>query len=1775
MEILWLLLRVFLMIALVCLMAIPLLLEFLSFRKDKKNEISDKRFRILLFTVVYFIVVAIVMTALKDLFYAITSWPLLTRIAGFFTTYARIDYAVSVFFAILLNFGIGLLFWFLLRFVRMGLAGKDLSMPRGKNGDFTLLQKIERAILRFFKEEYWFFVGKILKFLCLTLSALYAVLFLVYQLPIFFGAAWIPYGILSQIFDAGYLYPMLTLLPLYEAWFFLGGLEYVESKCPELQKVPPKTADHSVDVEEVNNQCRKLFKNFFRCQLEDLRNSSEISTTDCLPVTRMIADGIEGDQRNPHPAKPGYIKCLDVIVRNDLHSLGIKHDKKSVHEGEGREVPTGVIVNGGFFSEFSAYFLRYLSTVLARGDNVVFVCNDNVQIHAVAGYVTQAMEELYSLYPGSAVTADAVDDSGISLDHPVWNVCAVSGERSNIDRVRIDDCSILVTDLPYLCSADFEKNHSAFSCLIDTVIFVDVLNSVNQYPRQMSLFDTNLRNVREEAALRARNSSKSSRSKTGDPCKNDAFRVRYTSKQIKYVCFDDSRAPGLDRVLKNLLSAGFKTADAMDYSPATTVCCYDFEGRPDENGKIVLPQSAMAVEELGVLVNISDYAVSFGAETVSLFADKRIPFGDFRESVHSNANNGFFANPENQLFFNTPLYNPDHYNVIVAFDGEDNLPAVIRRYAAMTSDRPALVMVFSRPYLLRDYYAANINGLWQSEQLLRIPVEKSRKQDALHKILVQASAGGISMEETCAILSNANLKEYEELQKAGDFNGILWKILGDCDVPRDNGYNLYDYFEFDSRREFGKDGVFVAEDKVRLRKHGTLYDYVKGRNMIRLVTPKAELLLPIPKDRITQNFIVGQNMLYDGNVYVINNLDPESGKIYVSRVTGGRNNVSYQYLPDREYYVHWSSDADRVYPTKHMTLGAGDDVRVEDVYLAVYRRPMEVLTKGYTPINHRTLALNGADALPYEDLTCEGREDAFRQTYRRYGRIVPEEAVCSSDTILSGKGSCVSSENGALVMSLKMTGSFGENAPRIASLAAAMLHELMRSVFPSVADSVAVCPVLPEGTDLDVPTAIRTRLPKAFCRGYSAEPGCVELLIIEDCPSDIGVISVLMSSGDHVLRTLFDPICKYLNWYSAAEEKSPYLYYGGDAEPACFDFAGLTKLANLLCDENYEIQFVPIEEVALCDTCDFCGKRYPKGPDVTALPDGRKMCRECAAKLVGNHKRVLKEHLDRARIFLESSYGISLDNDYEFCFESTVNIVNSLRQHPDFRRRGADLPLKSYVDEKKKVHVEYELPSANLSELLVRELSHVWQIKHLPNLEEGLAEGLPALVGIQYLRFLGHDGLASARSTYYESNGSLSGEGYRKLVRELLANPQYKNNPFLYLSEYSGGSEKPVVRVLTPRVIGAGEYGKPYVPTTPDRTTDGSVPYFYYARLSLERQALYDAMLDGIRDFAEVIPAEGGVTSADVDTVSECIAFDHPELFWYKIAQLRGSEIRFWYGATATEAEEIRRRIDEVVPKYLDGITDAMSAYDVALRMHVKLISSVDYDTVSLNREKAAGGPKLEEIDRLRSIYGVFLDGKAVCEGYARALQYLLQKCGVECAEAAGNIIKDTGELGGGHAWNIIKIDGDYYYIDTTWDDSSNTVQTVKSNDLGFDYFCITEEELLRTRDLKMCPLEMPKCEATKANYFYHNGYVLETYDLNKIRAIAQIAIENKADSFSFKCTTREVYETALNKLCADGKDGYDLLKVLSKTDKKLDVNRFRYGWNKNLRTVTFKFQRK
>ena len=69
--------------------------------------------------------------------------------------------------------------------------------------------------------------------------------------------------------------------------------------------------------------------------------------------------------------------------------------------------------------------------------------------------------------------------------------------------------------------------------------------------------------------------------------------------------------------------------------------------------------------------------------------------------------------------------------------------------------------------------------------------------------------------------------------------------------------------------------------------------------------------------------------------------------------------------------------------------------------------------------------------------------------------------------------------------------------------------------------------------------------------------------------------------------------------------------------------------------------------------------------------------------------------------------------------------------------------------------------------------------------------------------------------------------------------------------------------------------------------------------------------------------------------------------------------------------------------------------------------------------------------------YQLLVEGNAVCDGYARGAYFVLNKAGVPCEYVWGR-----GNGGGGwetHAWNMVKIDGRWYYCDFTWDSSLGT----------------------------------------------------------------------------------------------------------------------------------------
>ena len=71
-----------------------------------------------------------------------------------------------------------------------------------------------------------------------------------------------------------------------------------------------------------------------------------------------------------------------------------------------------------------------------------------------------------------------------------------------------------------------------------------------------------------------------------------------------------------------------------------------------------------------------------------------------------------------------------------------------------------------------------------------------------------------------------------------------------------------------------------------------------------------------------------------------------------------------------------------------------------------------------------------------------------------------------------------------------------------------------------------------------------------------------------------------------------------------------------------------------------------------------------------------------------------------------------------------------------------------------------------------------------------------------------------------------------------------------------------------------------------------------------------------------------------------------------------------------------------------------------------------------------------EEMQILRSAYGALVAGRSVCTGYARTFQALCDGLGLDCWTVNGY------QDGAGHAWNMVRLDGEILYVDCTFGDT-------------------------------------------------------------------------------------------------------------------------------------------
>lgn len=355
----------------------------------------------------------------------------------------------------------------------------------------------------------------------------------------------------------------------------------------------------------------------------------------------------------------------------------------------------------------------------------------------------------------------------------------------------------------------------------------------------------------------------------------------------------------------------------------------------------------------------------------------------------------------------------------------------------------------------------------------------------------------------------------------------------------------------------------------------------------------------------------------------------------------------------------------------------------------------------------------------------------------------------------------------------------------------------------------------------------------------------------------------------------------------------------------------------------------------------------------------------------------------------------------------------------------------------------------------------------------------------------------------------LNGCSYEELAREVRDYLQLNNEEQVLLRDGDSGAVS--ARALED------------VEQAPAEAVDGlkeeQTQAFHYNRLSEPEQKLYGEILYILQEHLEDIQIST-TDSGEVEKVFQCVLNDHPEIFYvegYTLTRYAlGEELKMMtlsgtYSMTPETIEAKKQLIDSYVNQCFASLpTGDGSQYAIARYVYEYLIENTEYD---------AGAPDNQ------NICSVFITHRSVCQGYAKATQYLLQKAGIEAT-----LIMGTVQNGEGHAWNLVKLDGENYFMDTTWGDASyqmteGSIQNAGSlPPINYDYLCVTTGQLSKTHTIEEV-VPVPVCTAMTDNYYVREGLYFTELSKDRIADVFARAYERQSSYVTLKCSSREVYE--------------------------------------------------
>lgn len=686
-----------------------------------------------------------------------------------------------------------------------------------------------------------------------------------------------------------------------------------------------------------------------------------------------------------------------------------------------------------------------------------------------------------------------------------------------------------------------------------------------------------------------------------------------------------------------------------------------------------------------------------------------------------------------------------HLSVI--FDVENNAPKLYKKYRHLGKEE-AFICIVSKPHLFREFFASNMSyfidvtlealepSLSQNKvnlclQLLHLLTNEKIEVDYLKSLI---SLHGVEYDGNVVLLIQDLFKRYLEL-----------------DITQSSMLKSDEKYVFENTTHRLSQTLTIDEPSIVDR---SFFDAIRE---VKVVDSSNNTILKIKKHLLFQNFLPGQNIIINGTSYEFIRYDDNTKKLTLSPQR--TENVIF-YKPEavievpKIKFVQFDKKETKKFMVNRERLNFS---------LKMFEAPIELYYTQYYSFEKFYHSLHAKANTPQiRELSKEFIEQSKRKYITRFLHLKWE--VCSE---------------------------FKEHLDLFTTQIHMLLYEFMPVLFPYHSQYIQIA------SNNVLKPNLRKLTPWIYPENnfdYNTEKPYIELYILEDSFSDLGILNALQDYFETIFKHLYD-LLKWINDKTTGEYDGTYSEYiiGGAFPDDKLSFLSYGIPEEFAWDIELLLRF--IKENAFFDTsaiddnydnlikkysaidveCDYCAKTF-KLSEVQIMEDGLHRCNDCAMDAVDTLSRAKELETEAKKLYKELLKIDFSQIDYEFKFVTATelhdyyNIPFEVTPKYDNRQMvglATDRDIDVILVEK------FRKPPETLS-IIVHEMMHIFQFQRLNffklrNSEVELVEGMTRWAEWYLLENSGkpeYEEFANTIQNYSENDLSEYGVGYNYILRK-------------------------------------------------------------------------------------------------------------------------------------------------------------------------------------------------------------------------------------------------------------------------------------------------------------------------------------------------------------------------------------------------------------------------